>query len=300
MYLQHRFTGILYNTSKMKKILQFSLAAAGLLVTTLASAQTQKLTLKKAAKYEAVSEMTSNTSAEAMGQTMEMTVATKNTTQYEVTDVRGGEFDLAKTLTKTAVNFSMMGQEKSYDSEKKDNDAEMAETIGANIGKPSQLTINEKGELLKSSAPKESAEMNMMAGMMVSASVSEADELLTPATLNRELKPGLQWQDSSGVKKEKMSMKITGVYTVNSIENGQALITFNGMQQITTTMEQMGMEMTATGNNKVTKNISIDLATGLTVQQKTTIALNISTEVAGMSIPATGTATMTTVVKPAQ
>jgi hypothetical protein len=279
------------------------LLAAGLLVSTMAGAQTLKLNLAKGAGYNLVTVSKMQVSMEAMGQSIEMNGDTKSTTLFEVKDVRGKETDIAETLKQTAVNFSMMGQANSYDSEKKDNSGPLAEVMGAELNKTYNSTLNEKADVVKAderSGTAAGGAADMLNSMMSGAVQSGAASLFIPGSLGRKLKEGDQWQDSSSINQEKLKMKIAGVFTVKSIAGDIASIDYNGTQDVNTTVEQQGMEITNSGINKVAAQIMLDMKTGLVVERKTTVTVDTKSEVMGMSIPLAGTITVTSNLAPAK
>jgi hypothetical protein len=281
----------------MKKINTITgLLAAGLLMSSGLVAQTVKLTLAKGTRYEVLSTVKATSKANVMGQDMETNIDSKSDYLYQVKESRSTEFDISQTLSKMSLSATMMGQEMNYDSEKKDNNAQLAEAMGGEVGKTRNLTLNKDGAIVKTDAV-EKKEGDMMTAMLSSAATGENEVLLVPSLLNRNLKVGDQWQDSSSTKTEKMTVKNTGVYTVKAIDKGIAQLSYGGMQQSTATMEMQGMELISNGNNKVSAELQVDMKTGVLIERKTTITLDVTVEAGGMSIPSTGTVTAVTTVK---
>ena len=82
-------------------------------------AQTVKVALEKGKKYEVSTVTKVNSLASVMGQDMETNVDNSTVEVYDIKDARATETDLTKVITKMAVSMQSMGQDMSYDSEKK-------------------------------------------------------------------------------------------------------------------------------------------------------------------------------------
>ncbi|MFZ4057251.1 MAG: DUF6263 family protein [Ferruginibacter sp.] len=279
-----------------KTVLTFTLTT--LIGATSIFAQTVKLKLNKGEKFESVSVTSINNTTEAMGQTMEMTGTTNTVTQYTVNDARTADYDLSTTLAKMQLKMSMMGQEMEYDSEKKDNDEKLA-AVGKMVGKVKNTTVDEKGAITKKEAEKKSEEDeagNMLTSMMnpAAAATSNNFELYIPSIYAQTLEVGKSWQDSTTSVTEKSTTKSVGTFTVKSLDAEKVVLNYEGTQTSSGTMEQQGMEMKTEGNNKVTTEYTVDVKSGLILENKTTIVTNVNIEVTGMTIPSTGTVTTTT------
>jgi hypothetical protein len=64
-------------------------------------------------------------------------------------------------------------------------------------------------------------------------------------------------------------------------------------------MEQMGIEMTSSNNNKVSKELQVDIKTGVVLMKKTTVEISSNVDAGGMTIPSTGKTITTVLVTPA-
>jgi hypothetical protein len=119
-------------------------------------------------------------------------------------------------------------------------------------------------------------------------------ELFIPALIGKELKQGDSITDIVTSNKEKFSNRDSGTYKITAVENGVASISYVGTQFTNAVMEQMGMEMTSTSNNKVMTEMQVDIMTGLVLMKASVTDTATSIEAGGMTIPATGK-TITTV-----
>jgi hypothetical protein len=125
-------------------------------------------------------------------------------------------------------------------------------------------------------------------------------ELFIPSLVGKELKAGDVIPYSGSFKSDKMSTKDSGAYTVTSVENGIASISYSGKQAMEGTIEQMGQEMQMNSNNTVKTELQMDVRTGLVLGKATVVDINSTIEVMGMSIPATGKTITTVKVTPVQ
>jgi Family of unknown function (DUF6263) len=255
-------------------------------------AQISKIDVQKGQKYKVETTTKMTTSAEVMGQTMENSTDSKSTTIYEILNVEPEEIKLESIVTKMQVNASMMGQNMTFDSEKKDNEGPMADVISKMINKAKGIKLNSKGTITKQDATEDAGQGTMM---ITGASGNETvTELFIPALVGKNLKAGDSFTDAGTVKKEKFSSADSGTYKITAIENGIASISYSGTQVLSIVMEQMGMEMTSNSNNMVKSELQVDIKTGLVLAKASVVESVVNVDAGGMTIPATGK-TITTI-----
>lgn len=253
-------------------------------------AQPVKIGVMAGQKYKVETTTKVNSSAEVMGQTMENNIDSKNTTVYEIKGSGQDGLALEATITNMAVTANAMGQEMSFDSDKKDNSGPMAEMLTPRINKAKSIILDTKGNITKQDAEEESSQAAMLG---LSDANATTVELFLPVLVGRELKVGDSFPDAGFVKKEKYNSRDSGVYRITAIENGVASISYTGTQVINATMEQMGMEMTNNSNNTVKTEMQVDVNTGVVLLKASVIESSVSIEAAGMTIPASGKTTLT-------
>jgi Family of unknown function (DUF6263) len=280
----------------MKKMyLKKWMAGAMLLLAAGSYAQTVKLVLPKGQKYEITTTSKVNSVANVMGQDMENNVDNTTVQGIEVKDARTNETDLAITTTKMVSNVQAMGQEMSYDSDKKDNSGPMADAMGKMIGKTKNMTVDATGKILKQDKADKDTEMPMMMGGGSDGGVA----IFQMAFIGKDLKTGASWVDSVVNNTDKMKTTTSGTYAVVSInaEKNTATISFTGTQTMSGVLEQMGQEMNMTGTSKVNTQYEVDINTGIILQSTVTNDGTMTIDAMGMSIPATTKSTTTTKVK---
>jgi hypothetical protein len=262
-----------------------------------AFAQQTKIDVQIGQKFKVETTSKVNSSAEVMGQSMENNVDTKNTTVYEIKGNGQDGVSLQSTITNMTVTASAMGQEMSFDSEKKDNSGPMAELLAPRINKTRSIILDTKGTIIKQDEIEESGQG---ATLGLSDANTTTTELFIPALVNRELKVGDSFTDVGSVKKDKYNSRDSGTYRITAVDNGVASISYTGIQVIAATMEQMGMEMTSNSNNQVKIEMQVDVKTGVVLAKATVIEMTISIDAGGMTIPATGKTITTVNVTPVQ
>jgi hypothetical protein len=277
----------------MKKII-FSVLMLFIFSSFTAFAQQTKISLQKGQKYQVETTTKLTNTVEAMGQSMENNMDSKSTTLYEIMDAGADNFDLKSTITKLVATGSMMRQETSFDSDKKDNEGPLTETFSKSINKPRGISLNAKGAVTKN----EGDDMGGPMGVLVSNMFTT--ELFIPALIGKELKTGDSFTDTSSSSRDKYSSRDSGTYTVKEVENGVANISYSGTQLINAVMEQMGMEMTSTIKNKIATEMQVDIKTGMVLIKATVNDSEATIDAGGMTIPSTGKVITTVKVSPAQ
>ena len=270
----------------LKKLLLCSL----LMLSFATYAQTVKLALVKGQKFEVTTKTTLTTSASVMGQEIETNSDNTTVQVIEVKDIRANETDLTATTTKLLLSMQMMGQETSYNSEKKDNSGPLVETFDKMVGKIKNITIDATGKVIKDD--KDETE-NIMASMFAGLT------LVKQALIGKEIKAGASWPDSVLDNTDKMKITTVGTYTVDAVnsETHTATILFTGKQTSSGTVEQMGQEMGLTSLNKVESRIEVDINTGVISQISSSINGTSNIDAGGMSIPATTKSLTSTTIK---
>ena len=259
--------------------------------------QPTKIDIQKGQKYQVETTNKTTSSAEVMGQTMETLIDSKSIILVEVMNNNPDGTDLQATATKVLLTSSMMGQDMSFDSDKKDNEGPMAEGLTKLLNKPRAISIDNKGTITK----QEIIETDMQ-GMLTgnNAELSKTTELFIPSIIGKELKAGDSINDIVSLTKEKYSSRDSGTYMITKIENGVASITYTGTQYITTVLEQMGMEMNMIINSTVKTDLQVDIKTGIVLLKSSELDTNTTVDAGGMTIPATGKTITTIKITPAQ
>lgn len=261
-------------------------------------AQSVKLSLQKGQKFRVESSTVSLSSAEVMGQSMETNVDAKSSSIYEIINTVPEGTDLQSSITKLLITAQMMGQQMSFDSDKKDNEGPLAEVCTKLMSKPKGISLDNNGRITKQDKTDIGSGSQSLPGLGESDNATST-ELFIPALSGKELKAGDLINDTVSVKKEKYSSADTGTYTVTKIENGLASITYSGVQLVNSVLEQMGIEMNSTSNNKITAELEVDIQTGIVLSKSAVVEVQMTIDAAGMLIPVSGKTTVAIKISPA-
>ncbi|MBL7746492.1 MAG: hypothetical protein JNM19_03645 [Chitinophagaceae bacterium] len=277
--------------------LKFPVLFLSCVLSTTAFAQPTQISVQRGQKFQVESSSKVTSSAEVMGQTMENNSDTKNTIVYEVLGAGQDGISLQSTTTKMLINVSAMGQEMTFDSDKKDNEGPLADALSPSINKSKSVILDVKGAIVKQD---EDATSGPALGGMGAITAAFSTDLFLPALIGKELTAGVSFTDVASQAKEKFTNRDSGTYVITAVENGVASISYKGIQISSMVMEQMGMEMTSSSNNTVKSELQVDVKTGLILARATVIDMNISVDAGGMTIPATGQSITTVKVTPVQ
>ncbi len=250
------------------------------------------LALAKGQKITVSSSIKATSTAEVMGQAMENTIDAAANQVADVTDVKTEGVEINLVNNKIVISVKSMGQEMAFDSDKKDNEGPMADVFSKYVNVPVGLTLNSAGTVTKKETKfsEESAGGPSMGGFQDQLS---ALGCIKSGVLGRDLSAGLSWHDSTTTQKGKLTVKDEGLYTVVTIENGMASLTYEGTSITSGVIEQMGQEMEFSGQSKVSTKLVIDLKTGIVLIENTTTTINAAVNAGGMEIPVTGSNTYT-------
>jgi Family of unknown function (DUF6263) len=276
------------------------LLAAALFVITGITAQTYKpaVNLTQGKKYVITNVTKGSLSQEVMGQSMEIPMDVAITSSLEVKKAEGKEYQLSSTTDRIVMSMSMMGRDMNYDSDKKeDQQGEMGQAMGNVTGKPTSFVVNEygkikEGSIVKSTSPeKEAPGGNMMLGMMNMDEANETSQAINLFTSDAEIKVGDSFTDSSTSAHGKDKKSTT--YTLAEIKDGAAKFTITGTAAVSNEMEMQGMQTVSNTNTKTTGEMWVNVTTGLLSKKTLNMTITGTIEVAGMSIPLSGTNTVT-------
>ncbi|WP_276485299.1 DUF6263 family protein [Paraflavitalea pollutisoli] len=273
----------------MKKLLFIPLFLSVFAVS--AQSLSRKVVLKQGQQVERVAAIKMNIGMEMMGQSIDINNDNTVTSLVEVKGASGTAYDLASTVKRVVTNMKGMGQEMSYDTDKKDAAAanDMTKKADELVGKTNNLTIDSKGVITKSDdtggddKEKASGFMGMSGGVLNAGQKVGAIFDLVAKLPDHPVKVGDSWTDSTISKEGKVHTK----YKVLEIKNDEAIIDMEGTLTQAGQVENNGMtiDMNLAGTSK--GQLSMETASGLV--RKLTMALNATgtMEVMGNSIPFT-------------
>lgn len=283
------------------------LSAFALLTVINVTAQTYKpaVSLTAGKKFTVSTTVKGNMSQEVMGQTMDIPMDVSMKSLLEVKKAEGNEYQLSSTVYNIVMSMSMMGQDMNYDSDKKaDREGPLGQAMAGEIDKSTLFTINsfgklKEGSIVKSASPeKDAAGENPLLAMVNMDGNAEASLALTPFINDNAMKAGDSFTDSSTSANGKDKKSTT--YTLVEVKEGMAKFIISGNATATKEIEMQGMQTVSNTTTKTTGELWVNTATGLLSKSVLIAAITGTIEVAGMSIPLTGSNTVTTLVTAAE
>ena len=254
----------------------------------------QKISLTKGQKLETVSSIKMVMSIEMMGQSIDNNTETSNTSLIELKEINPSDYLFSNTVTKMLLHTSAMGQEVSFDSDKKeDMDGQMGESMKNLINKPQDIVVDKQGKILEKKGDSTSGGMNDM--MNMGNSLMKGQPFPALVTLpNHPVKTGDTWTDSTGTP---ATFKAVTTYTVKDINKDEVVLDFTSVvaKKGTIEQQQMQIDMDMTGTVKGTS--SYEAATGLIKKNESTSNIKGTMGIMGQSAPMTMTVTSSTVAR---
>ncbi|MEO5593004.1 MAG: DUF6263 family protein [Chitinophagaceae bacterium] len=208
----------------------------------------QKIAVTKGQKLETVT--TTKMNMEVMGQNIDNeSTATSN---IEVKDVNSNGYLFTNTVKRMTMKGSGMGQDMSFDSDKKeDMDGQVGQALKDRIGSIQEIQVDKQGKVTGTKDSDEKKAAGGMADMMsMTGDITKGQPypilIQLPPT---SVKPGDTWTDSSGTI---ATIKTVTTYILKGVTADGALISFTGTLAKSGTVEQNGMEiqMDMTGTTK--------------------------------------------------
>ena len=276
----------------MKKITLFVIAASCLATATFAQSE-NSLHLKKGQKYVVENIISTKSSTEAQGQTMETNIDATATCHIEVNDIASNNYNLTNTVENVKMKMNLMGQEMNFDSDKKEDlDGPMGAPMREYIKKPTNVVVDKSGKVI--TQKKDTAnDVLSPASQFANFEATGFGAQMAFEPLPKNLKAGTTWTsktDEGGVAK-------TTNYTVKEIKGDLATLTLSGTLTGDMKMEQEGMQMSSKTSGKFTGEEVVNFKTGVVQTNTTVVDASVNVEVMGRELPTSSRVTTTTTVK---
>lgn len=267
------------------------LAIAAIFTYSASIAQTNNnLNLKKGQKYLLENKTSTFSTTEVQGQPMEVTVEATTSYHIEVSDNNDKGYTLTNTVKNVKMEMSQMGQEISFDSDKKEDlDGPIGSAMKDYINVPQKVTIGNDGKIIKDAA-KVSDKATSPFGDFETGGFGAA---MAFQAVPKDLKVGQTWKNSSN---ENGTVRNT-TYTVKAINGNLATLSLAGDMDVNAKMEQMGMEMTTKAKGTFTGEEVVDIKTGVVQSQNMVINSDGNIEVMGQELPTSSKVTSITTIK---
>ncbi len=280
----------------MKKIVVIFLSVISFAA--FAQTPTGKIVVKKGQHFMVESNSDGVSKLDMMGQSMEMKIGSTAKLTAEIKDSKDNKYTITQTLTGIKSTFSGMGQEKTFDSDKKEDlDGEAGALYKDKLNVPKDIVITNDGKSIAAADTSKSdkkQDANPMSEIMDMMSAGQ-DKVTTVLFLviPGGKKAGDTWEDST--ISEGVKMKRT--YTLNSIANKVAAVTINTVMDINKTMQVQGMDMNAVMTSKINSAVLVDVPSNIQKENKSTMEVVGTIDLMGQSVPITAQVTLVTLVK---
>ena len=274
----------------MKKItLLFS---ATICFSAMGIAQTNgSLKLTKGQKYVVENKLSTTTSTQVQGQSMDSKADIASVYNIEVKDKTDNSFNLTNTITNLKMSMSMMGQDINFDSDKKeDMDGEMGSSLKSYINQPKDVQIDNSGNVItKTTADSSESDLSKQLGIDAAGYGTQMAFLALP----KNLKAGTTWSDSA----DNEGITKSTTYIVKDITGGIATVSFSGTIATDKKFEQQGMEVSTKTTGKFSGEEKVDTKTGVVQTNTSTSEASGTVNAMGQEFPTTTKITSTTSVK---
>lgn len=242
-------------------------------------------------KGQKISVTNTNTASADMGMGMQMKNNSVSNSTITVTGENEGGYTLTNTITKLKASIEAMGETHDYDSDKEsDRNSEMGKSMSDVIGKPVNVTVNKftgTATFEKKDPGPEKPEENPMDDIMAAFGNSGDDPSVAGAFLliPSGKKAGDSWTETDSAK----GSHTVKSYTINSIVNNIASVSFTSSTNANNTMEVKGSQMEVTMSTKSKGLIIADMKTSLVSKRSTDSDISGTIDIMGQSMPVTAT-----------
>ena len=260
------------------------------------------LNIPQGQKYAVENKVTTKSTSEMQGQSMETNADVTSYYAIEVKDLKDNNYNMVNSVSAMKMNMSTMGQEMHFDSDKKeDMDGEMGTKFKGFINHPQPVVMDKSGNIIisKNTDTAKATDTDAQTTMMMKQMGGDPADLgygakMAFLALPKNAKVGTAWQDSTsgdGV------LRITN-YSIKEVKGNTATISISGTEKRDVKMEMNGMDI----NTKTTGTFSgeemVDTKTGVISQNNLTADAKGTINVMGQEIPTTVSVTSVTTVKP--
>jgi hypothetical protein len=263
-----------------------------ILLVTVAVSNAQKIAVVKGQKLETVT--TTKMNMEVMGQNIDN--ESTSTSNIEVKEANEKGFLFANTLKHMVVKGSAMGQDISFDSDKKEDlDGQMGQALKGRIGATQEILVDRQGKVAetKDSASKTPGGMGDVMNMTADLSKGQAYPVLIQLP-SKSVRPGDTWTDSTGTP---ATIKTVTTYTLKEITTEGTQVSFSSTLSKNGTIEQNGMEIQLDMTGTIKGDATYETATGLLKNTNSTSVIKGTMGIMGQNAPITATVTATVAVK---
>ncbi|MEO8413731.1 MAG: DUF6263 family protein [Ginsengibacter sp.] len=253
-------------------------------------------------KYVVENKVTTKSTSEMQGQSMETNADIATTYAIEVKDLVDNNYNMTNSISVIKMNMSSMGHDMNFDSDKKeDMDGDIGSKFKNLINQPKPVVMDKSGNIIVSKVidTTKADDPDAQTAMLMKQMGGDPAELgygakMAFMTIPSNAKTGTSWKDSTSADGV---TRVTN-YTIKDLKGNTATISVSGTENRDTKMEMNSMEINTKTTGKFTGEETVDVTTGIIVQNNLTADASGTIYVMGQEIPTKVTATSVTTVKP--
>jgi hypothetical protein len=285
---------------QMKKI-AFLIAAIVMVAAGTFAQNNATVNLSSGQKYVVENKVLTKSTSEMAGQSMETTADVTSVYAIEVKDFKDSNYNMTNSISSIKMNMSTMGQNMNFDSDKKeDMDGEMGKTFKNYINQPKPVVMDKSGNVIVSKSTDTSktsdatSQTEMILKQMGDPEEQGYGAKMAFQPISKDAKEGTSWTDSTS------SDGVTRItnYSIKEIKGTTATVSISGTEKRDTKMEMQGMEINTKTTGKFTGEESVDIKTGVVLQNNTSADASGTISIMGQEIPTSIKATSVITVKP--
>ncbi len=266
------------------------------------SQSTGTLNLSPGQKYLVENKITTSSSSEMMGQTMETKADVSSNYKIEVKELKDNNINFVNTITGMKMSVNAMGQDMNFDSDKKeDMDGEIGKNFKDIINQPKDVVMDKSGNVIipeKTDTMSKTNSSSSPTEMMMQQLGGDPEAQGYGAKMAFEIIPkgskvGKSWADSSS---KNGITKVTN-YTVKEIKGDEYTISLTGTIDSEIKTEMQGMQIETKTKGKFTGEEIVYVKTGVIKQNTINSDASGTVIVMGQEIPTSSKITSVTTVK---
>lgn len=269
--------------------------------TAVAAETKPSVNLTKGQKFVVENKITTNSNSEMQGQSMETNATVTSLYNIEISDIKDGNYNMTNKLAAIKLNMTTMGQNVNFDSDKKeDMNGDMGSSLKDLINHPNAVVMDKSGNIIiaaKTDSTKKddaASPTQMILKQMGDPEQQGYGAKIAFIPVSKILKTGASWKDSTSADGV---IKVTN-YVVKEINGNTATLSVSGTETRDTKMEMQGMAINTKTNGKFSGEETVDITTGVILQNNSTMDASSNISVMGQDIPTKVKATSVTTVKP--
>jgi Family of unknown function (DUF6263) len=260
---------------------------------------TGTINLPAGAKYSVQNKLTSSSTSEVMGQSMESQTEVTTIYQIQVNERKDSEYRMKNSMTSLKISLTTPMQNVTFDSQ---NDSDMNGTIGSAvkgyINQPQDVTMDFRGNLVEEpdsvNETDSSAQMDAVLKQLGDPKSQGygAGMAFLPIPTNAAV--GYKWQDSTSLNGV---TRVTN-YEIKELNDSTATVSVSGTESRDIKMQMQGMDVNTKTTGQFTGEDNVYLATGVIKESNFKEEASGTVSVMGQDIPTKVKVDSSTAVKP--